>query len=293
MKRIAIVCAALLCAAVSASAAQLTEEKGEGLYGISAGKLSMVIDAGKGAKILSFKYEDQEIISQIQRFNAFGATFWTSPQSEWNWPPVAEYDRLPYEVEMGEDRIVMNGKVSEKFGYSIRKEFVALPEENVIQVNYSIVNHSSEKRKVAPWEISRVLGKGLIFFECASKDIWPEGVMNFSDAAGCAWYSFDESAENRKINADGKGWLAYTDGELLLVKDFPDIKAGEAAPGEDEVQVYVNQGTTFIELESQGAYTELAPGESLSYSVRWNLLPFKSDCKPSKKLVKAAKSVLK
>ena len=55
----------------------------------------------------------------------------------------------------------------------------------------------------------------------------------------------------------------------------------------------MNQGTTFIELESQGAYTELAPGESLSYSVRWNLLPFKSDCKPSKKLVKAAKSVLK
>ena len=118
MKRIAIVCAALLCAAVSASAAQLTEEKGEGLYGISAGKVSMVIDAGKGAKILSFKYEDQEIISQIQRFNAFGATFWTSPQSEWNWPPVAEYDRLPYEVELGEDRIVMNGKVSEKFGYN-------------------------------------------------------------------------------------------------------------------------------------------------------------------------------
>ena len=161
MKRIAIVCAALLCAAVSSSAARLTEEKGEGLYGISAGKVSMVIDAGKGAKILSFKYEDQEIISQIQRFNAFGATFWTSPQSEWNWPPVAEYDRLPYEVELGEDRIVMNGKVSEKFGYSIRKEFVALPEENVIQVNYSIVNHSSEKRKVAPWEISRVLGKEL------------------------------------------------------------------------------------------------------------------------------------
>lgn len=258
---------------------------------ISSGKLTMTVDAGNGAKILSFKYEDKEIISQLQMFNAFGSTFWTSPQAEWNWPPVAEYDRLPYEVETKGEALVMNGKPSEKFGYSIRKEFV--PGEDCIVVNYSIINHSDQTRKVAPWEITRVKGEGLIFFECPSSEIWPEGLMTFSDKYGCSWYNFDESKENRKINANGKGWLAYTNGELLLVKDFSDLEAGQAAPGEDEIQVYVNQGQTFIELESQGAYLSLAPGESLTYSVRWMLLPCRNDCKPSKTLLKAAKKNLK
>jgi len=45
----------------------------------------------------------------------------------------------------------------------------------------------------------------------------------------------------------------------------------QAAPGEAEIQVYVNQGKTYIEIESQGAYTALAPGESLSWTVRWYL----------------------
>ena len=190
MKRIAIVCAALLCAAVSSSAARLTEEKGEGLYGISAGKVSMVIDAGKGAKILSFKYEDQEIISQIQRFNAFGATFWTSPQSEWNWPPVAEYDRLEYQVEQTPTSLVMEGKTSERFGYSIRKKFEADPSDGSIVVTYSIVNRSDQTRKVAPWEITRVPGEGLIFFAAKSSDITPAGLMEFNDKYGAAWSSF-------------------------------------------------------------------------------------------------------
>ena len=43
----------------------------------------MTIDAQRGAKILSFKYGEQEIISQLRRPEAFGSTFWTSPQKEW------------------------------------------------------------------------------------------------------------------------------------------------------------------------------------------------------------------
>ena len=103
MKKIISIVSFAMAAYVSAfAAAPLTEKKGDGLYGITAGKVSMVIDAGKGAKVLSFKYENKEVISQLQRFNAFGSTFWTSPQTEWNWPPVAEYDRNPYEVEMSD-----------------------------------------------------------------------------------------------------------------------------------------------------------------------------------------------
>ncbi|MBP5392100.1 MAG: hypothetical protein J6Y40_08495, partial [Bacteroidales bacterium] len=57
-------------------------------YKVSIGDVAMIVDAAHGGKILSFTYQGTEIISQMERVNAFGSTFWTSPQREWNWPPV-------------------------------------------------------------------------------------------------------------------------------------------------------------------------------------------------------------
>ncbi|MDD6052459.1 MAG: hypothetical protein PUB91_01440 [Bacteroidales bacterium] len=295
MKKFASAIAALAAASAVALAADQpqTRSLGESLYSISVGDVTMTIDAAHGAKILSFKRGDAEIISQLKMFNAFGSTFWTSPQSEWNWPPVAEYDRLEYQVEQTPTSLVMEGKTSERFGYSIRKKFEADPSDEAIVVTYSIVNRSDQTRKVAPWEITRVPGEGLIFFAAKSSDITPAGLMEFNDKYGAAWYSFDEAKENRKINADGKGWLAYEGNNLLLVKKFPDLKPSQPAPAEAEIQVYVNQGTSFIELESQGAYSELAPGESLNYSVKWYLVPSQGKGVPSKKLLKTVNKLVK
>ena len=295
MKKFASAIAALAAASAVALAADQpqTRSLGESLYSISVGDVTMTIDAAHGAKILSFKRGDAEIISQLKMFNAFGSTFWTSPQSEWNWPPVAEYDRLEYQVEQTPTSLVMEGKTSERFGYSIRKKFEADPSDEAIVVTYSIVNRSDQTRKVAPWEITRVPGEGLIFFAAKSSDITPAGLMEFNDKYGAAWYSFDEAKENRKINADGKGWLAYEGNNLLLVKKFPDLKPSQPAPAEAEIQVYVNQGTSFIELESQGAYSEIAPGESLNYSVKWYLVPSQGKGVPSKKLLKTVNKLVK
>lgn len=295
MKKFTSAIAALAAASAVALAADQSQTRslGESLYSISVGDVTMTIDAAHGAKILSFKRGDAEIISQLKMFNAFGSTFWTSPQSEWNWPPVAEYDRLEYQVEQTPTSLVMEGKTSERFGYSIRKKFEADPSDEAIVVTYSIVNRSDQTRKVAPWEITRVPGEGLIFFAAKSSDITPAGLMEFNDKYGAAWYSFDEAKENRKINADGKGWLAYEGNNLLLVKKFPDLKPSQPAPAEAEIQVYVNQGTSFIELESQGAYSELAPGESLNYSVKWYLVPSQGKGVPSKKLLKTVNKLVK
>jgi hypothetical protein len=97
--------------------------------------------------------------------------------------------------------------------------------------------------------------------------------MTFEQANGAVWYKTDEAPQNRKVNADARGWLAYAADGLLLVKRFQDLKNNEPAPGEAEVQVYVNRGKSYIELESQGAYTLLQPGESLQWTVRWYLMP--------------------
>jgi hypothetical protein len=262
----------------------------DGKYTLQNGERTMVIDAAKGGKILSLKYGEREVISQLRWPEAFGSTFWTSPQKEWNWPPVPEYDKRPYTVEQKDGVLTLTSEVSERMKYRIRKAFAVDERDGAFVITYTIINESDEVRRVAPWEITRVQNEGgLIFFEAPVEGITPSGLMDFKDAFGAAWYQTDETNGNRKVNADGKGWLAYYNNGLLLVKQFDDLDASQPAPDEAEIQVYVNRGKAHIELESQGAYTTLQPKESVNWTVRWYLQPSDLPVEPSEKLLKLAR----
>jgi hypothetical protein len=291
LKKILLPLAAALSLGCIAASAQTIKALDGSKYSITAGDLTMTVDAGQGAKILSFQYKDKEVLSQIQRPNAFGSTFWTSPQVEWNWPPVPEYDTRPYTAEQKNGALVLTGQESERFHYRIRKEFK--PAGNHIEVTYSIINEAAVERKVAPWEISRVPSEGVIFFDATPETITPIGLLPISFQNEGSWYQVDEARANRKINADGAGWYAYAHDGLLLVKRFEDIDGTQPAPKEAEIQVYVNAGKTFIELEAQGAYTSLKPGEALNWTVCWYLLPQDTDDTPSQALMDLVKGVIK
>ena len=260
---------------------------------VKVGDVTMIVNPAKGAKIMSLKYKDKEVISQSRFPESFGSTFWTSPQKEWNWPPVQEFDKGAYQVEEHDNRLVMTSEVSPKLKYRICKAFAVDEKDNAIVVTYSIINESDETRQVAPWEITRVPNDGgAIFFDAPLDGITPAGLMPFTAAHGAVWYQPDEASQNRKINADGKGWYGYCNNGLLLLKQFDDLTSSQPAPGEAEIQVYVNRGKTFIELECQGAYTTLKPHEQLNWTVRWYLRPVEEAALPSKKLIKTVKDIL-
>ena len=287
-KQLLTICSLLFSTALSAQ----TEAETAGMCTIEAGNVTMTVDPGAGGKIMSLRYGDAEVISQSRWPESFGSTFWTSPQKEWNWPPVPEIDKRPYTVEQREPSLVMTSQLSERLGYRVRKEFTASEPSGAIVVTYSVINEGREPRSVAPWEITRVPNEGLIFFDAPVDKITPQGLMAFSGEHGAAWYQADQAPQNRKVNADGKGWLAYANKGLLLVKQFPDLDASQPAPDEAEIPVYVNRGTTYIELESQGAYTLLKPGESLSWTVRWFLVPFDGDAVASEALLKQVQTLM-
>ena len=278
----------------STSALAATQQDDQtGKYDLKNGHLSMTIDAAKGGKILSFKYDDREIISQLRWPEAFGSTFWTSPQKEWNWPPVKEFDKNPYTVEQDGATLRMTSEVSERLKCRVGKTFAIDEKDGAIVITYTITNEGDEPRSVAPWEVTRVQNEGgLIFFDAPVDGIWPAGLMDFKAQHGLAWYRTDETNENRKVNADGKGWLAYCAKGLLLVKRFDDLTPEQPAPGEAEIQVYVNRGKAHIELESQGAYRLLQPKESLSWTVRWYLVPFEGEATPSEALAKQVRDIV-
>ena len=256
--------------ALTMSSAAMAQEKE-----LKAGDVTMTINPEKGAKIMSLKYKDQEVINQSRWPESFGSTFWTSPQKEWNWPPVPEIDKGVYQVEEKDGHLVMTSPVAEKLKYRIRKDFSTDANDGAIVITYSIINESGEERKVAPWEITRVPNAGVISFDAPVESIWPADLLKFEQKNGVACYTADEAPQNRKVNADGKGWLSYENNGLVLIKKFADLTADQPAPGEAEIQVYVNRGKTYIEIESQGAYTTLAPGAELSWTVRWYLQPVK------------------
>ena len=278
----------------STSALAATQQDDQtGKYDLKNGHLSMTIDAAKGGKILSFKYDDREIISQLRWPEAFGSTFWTSPQKEWNWPPVKEFDKNPYTVEQDGATLRMTSEVSERLKCRVGKTFTIDEKDGAIVITYTITNEGDEPRSVAPWEVTRVQNEGgLIFFDAPVDGIWPAGLMDFKAQHGLAWYRTDETNENRKVNADGKGWLAYCAKGLLLVKRFDDLTPEQPAPGEAEIQVYVNRGKAHIELESQGAYQLLQPKESLFWTVRWYLVPFDGEATPSEALAKQVRDIV-
>ncbi len=292
MKKIVTLLAMVACMTTVTAANPVIKNLGDSKYCIESGNLSMTINGAGGGKILSFKYQDTEVISQSTFPESFGSTFWTSPQKEWNWPPVQEFDKQPYTVEEKGNSLVMTSNVSARLKYRIRKEFSVDAKKNAIVVTYSIINESDETRKVAPWEITRVPNEGFIFFDAPTDQITPANLIPFQSAFGITWYKTDEANQNRKINADGKGWLAYSNNGLLMVKKFQDLNASQPAPEEAEIQVYVNRGKSYIELESQGAYTELKAGESLSWTVEWFLTPYAGEA-PSKDLLKKVKKLIK
>ena len=283
----------------TALSAQTVQKLDDEKYVLSVQDLSMTVDADHGGKILSFKLGEQEVLAQNpaaapqpaqpgegqprRRFfnpNSYGSTFWTSPQAEWNWPPVPEYDNLPYTAEIKDGPVkvadvilpalFLEGQVS-KYGYRVCKAFTVDPSDLAFVITYSIVNESGETRKIAPWQISRVPNGGFLEFDAKPEGVTPADLMKVTFAEGLATLEVDVADQNRKINVDGKGWLNFRDKGLVLTQRFPDIAQDAAAPGEAEIQVYIDARKSFVEIEAQGPYTELKPGEKLDWTVRWYL----------------------
>ena len=290
---IAAVMAVVVSGAVNAQTVSGSADDG---FQVKAGNVTMTVSAKEGGKIMSYKYDDKEMLSQLRMQNQYGSTFWTSPQKEWNWPPVTEFDRAAYTVEsQASTKLVLTSQVARKLPFQIQKQYAPDSKGKFIRVSYTITNKGEELRKVAPWEISRVVAdeEGLIFFDAPVEGITPANLIPFKGEAGASWYNFETGAQNRKINADGKGWLAYAANGLLMIKKFDDLTPSQPAPDEAEIQVYVNQGKTYIELESQGEYKTLAPGGSLTWVVDWYLIPLKDKAEPSKKLLDLVRSTIK
>jgi len=248
---------------------------------IKSGKISLAVDPNIGGRITSFKLGNYEFL--VQRglpFQAYGSTFWPSPQSNWNWPPPRVLDSAPYSVENGNGTIRLNSGKDSVTGFQFEKKFsAAKPSDSTegnggINLQYSMVNISNETRQASPWEITRVHKGGLLFFPIGEGQVTsklfkpaPTEILD-----GIVWYQSNKGQmkENWLSKADGsEGWAAYAIGGELFIKKFLDVKPEDQAPGEAEVLFYTDANADVVEFEIQGKFETMKPGDKTSWNVEW------------------------
>lgn len=159
-------------------------------------------------------------------------------------------------------------------GLSLTKKFTADFAKQAVSVDYTIRNQGTASKRVAPWEITRVVGGGLTFY--ASDSAPTAGTMPLlttTTGAGCVWFKHTPSIMESKLFGDGKGWIAHvTPQNLVLIKTFPDIQQAQAATGEAEIEIYsAPPAKNYVEVENQGAISEIPAGGMLNWTVRWYL----------------------
>jgi Domain of unknown function (DUF4380) len=257
-----------------ASGVTLVEKNGRFVF--SSGNLAMEIDPRVGGRVVSFSLEGQNFLTGTDADpQNYGSTFWTSPQSDWGWPPPPEIDSSPYKSAVSGKSLVLSGATSPKLNVSVTKTFSFDEATSSVTIAYAIANHGSSPLSLAPWEITRVHTGGVTFFPTGSAtyDYGNKSLVT-TQAAAMTWFKYDAAtiAVDSKLFADGSGgFLAQVDRDTVFVKKFSDVAADQHAPREAEIEIYANRAHTYVEIENQGSYGPLMPGTSTSWTVRWTL----------------------
>jgi Domain of unknown function (DUF4380) len=247
-------------------------DRGNGKLALEFGSTYFEVTPEHGARITSLQHAGVELLFLAGAANyddALGSTFWPSPQT-WGWPPPAEIDLTAYVADVGEGGIITAlGEANPLTSLQVAKRFSANLAHEAVEIEYSMTNTGAVAAEWAPWEITRVPATGLAF--------WPTGGEPFGDyplfnqaVQGHTWADPTQTDGEGKLFADGGGgYLAYVLGDRLLVKQFKDQPQSAAAPNEAEIELYVNVDHSYVEVETQGAYTSIAPGETVSWKITW------------------------
>jgi hypothetical protein len=238
-------------------------------YTFTVGETTFTADGPSGRVTgLTFRGTNLLIGSAVNNVT-YGSSFWTSPQT-WSWPPAIDAAAFSHRIDAGAKRIVFASADAMVSGQplSIEKRFWADARRNAIVAEYTVTNKGSSVLRFAPWQVTRVASEGYVFYPRGAADPAaqtrrgaPRPIRAVTVADGIVWYDFTGNDSQTKSVGDGsEGWLAYAANGVLLLQSFVDIPAGAQAEGEGEVEVYTAPNNSLVELEPQGAATDLAPG---------------------------------
>jgi len=268
------------------NAQDLVTKIGDNQFKLTASNLTMGIDGNFGARITSFKIGNYEVLAgkEIHPF-FYGSTLWLSPEGKWGGHEVLD-NGLYTEQSKNGGYLELISEQDTARGFQFTKRFLANEADTSMTVVYTIKNIAEKSQEVAAWEVTRIPTGGLAFIPKRDDADVPMPNKTLAlpptqDEIGIIWYPYDSdtSIHQKLFMQGGDGWMAYVKDGVLFAKSFPIVDKDKFAPGESNVEFYVNRQKTYAELENQGPYQNLGNNESLTYKVKWYIRELPSHIK--------------
>ncbi|HSR87938.1 MAG TPA: DUF4380 domain-containing protein [Pontiella sp.] len=233
--------------------------------------------AADGGKITEFSLNGRNILTGPEvNADYYGSSFIVGPEEAiGGFPPPAPFDFNDYSVAVDEveNRVILTGENYPPLKLQLKKTFTPNIENLSVDIVYTIINTGDVPSAWAPWEITRVAPNGLTFYpQGDGAPHVPWGTFDYIQTDRITWFKHDQSvnAAPGKLFSDGAdGWIAHTDGKLVLIKVHEDIPVAEQAPDEAEIEIF--SIGDYVEVEVLGAYTEIPAGGEVSWSTSWYL----------------------
>ena len=91
-------------------------------YRVEFGPYAFEVDPVDGARIVAFALDGRSVVVPREESpEAYGSSFWTSPQSDWVWPPPLELDRRAWKVSVVGSALVLRSEINQKLGWRPRR----------------------------------------------------------------------------------------------------------------------------------------------------------------------------
>ena len=246
-----------------------------------AGPVTLSIAADIGGRLASAKWRDFEMLQTDRDPNGWhwGSTAWTSPQSDWQWPPIATFDSEPFRIVSNDsESIELESRVDHPTGLQMRKRFRNLasdPRRPTFEIRYELTNRSDTVQTVGLWENTRVDHEGEVDVDASlamrlnNEDFPPVATIH----GGTRTFVLDgEQPQGQKVFLDSADFdqpisLRYRRGGVTLTKSM--TLSSPVSENQSPIEIYLAPEDGFSELELQGESAELAPGESVAMTVLW------------------------
>ncbi len=283
IKIISGICLIILFTALNTSAQLVPPQQNGALYSFQVAGMYFEVDSSFGGRISSLKFGDKEVMFVDRDYTdgiLWGSTLWPAPQNDWGWPPSVVLDSDPYSGGISGDSVILVSGVDNASNLRFKKIFYASVEDTSVTILYTCINEGGATENNGLWEVTRVPPGGITFFPSGEGSV-TGGFASYTEKVNnVTWYEYDNSdAGNNKFFSDGSnGWFAHVnDDSILFIKQFENVHYDSAAPGENEIELWLNGDYAYIELENQSKYYSIAPGESVTYEMKWFLRQLPGD----------------
>jgi hypothetical protein len=212
-----------------------------------------------------------------------GHRFWIAPEVK---PLTYELDNTPITVEEIDGGVRTVQPAGPLSGCVKTMEIILAEHRNRVEVRHMLTNEGKSSIRLAPWAISVMAPDGMAVIPRPAFVAHTDRVLHnqewslwgYTDLTDSRWtlgqrYFFfrqDRTKGPNKLGiAQREGWVGYLLGEFLFVNRFSFDESATYPDGGVNFETFSNQD--FLEIETLGRLTDLAPGASVSHTETWDL----------------------